>query len=435
MALTVVLCVTCLLVAFGFSKLLGYDVGTAAGLLAGAFSESTVIGTAGDAIQRLTIPEADKAALINNIPVAYAVTYLVGTAALVWFIPTIGPKLMGVNLRDEGARMRANASGASQTADGVMSAARTFDLRAYRVTNPHWIGRTIAEIEALPKGVRAFVLRVRSGESILEATRDLVIQENDVVAIAARHEVHAASGDIRRARGQRPRPARHTGRGGGCGGDQSPRCRQDARRPRRGVVRAWHLPVEGHPIRDRIAGFGRDPDRSRRRDAPRRAASPAGARRRGFGLRGSSHLGDRHGLRRDGDLSRRARRPPFGGRLGRSPDVDGERRRAGHGPRVRMAALRLSTLRPHPRAGDLDLRHARPVHVHRHRRVDCGSKLHLGLADDGPQSPCGRSRLRSSPAHGGNTLWPLRAQDGAAHRAGRMRRRGHDHGGPAGRTG
>ena len=77
-----------------------------------------------------------------------------------------------------------------------MSAARTFDLRAYRVTNPHWIGRTIAEIEALPKGVRAFVLRVRSGERILEATRDLVIQENDVVAIAARHEVHAASGDV-----------------------------------------------------------------------------------------------------------------------------------------------------------------------------------------------------------------------------------------------
>ena len=98
-ALTVLLCVTCLLTAFGFSKLLGYDVGTAAGLLAGAFSESTVIGTAGEAIQRLALPEAEKAALINNIPVAYAVTYLIGTAALVWFLPTIGPKLMGVNLR------------------------------------------------------------------------------------------------------------------------------------------------------------------------------------------------------------------------------------------------------------------------------------------------------------------------------------------------
>ena len=101
--LTVVLCVTCLLTAFAFAKLLGYDVGTAAGLLAGAFSESTVIGTAGEAIQRLAIPDAEKSALINNIPVAYAVTYLIGTASLVWYLPTIGPKLMGINLREEGA--------------------------------------------------------------------------------------------------------------------------------------------------------------------------------------------------------------------------------------------------------------------------------------------------------------------------------------------
>ena len=93
--LTVVLCVACLLISFSFSKLLGYDVGTAAGLLAGAFSESTVIGTAGQAIQRLAIGDTEKLALINNIPVAYAVTYLVGTAVLVWYIPKIGPKLMG----------------------------------------------------------------------------------------------------------------------------------------------------------------------------------------------------------------------------------------------------------------------------------------------------------------------------------------------------
>src|SRR6476619_2539203 len=113
-ALTVVLCVVCLLTAFGFAKLLGYDVGTAAGLLAGAFSESTVIGTAGEAIQRLAMPDAAKAALLNNIPVAYAVTYLVGTASLVWFLPTIGPKLMGINLREEGARMRTETGGAAE---------------------------------------------------------------------------------------------------------------------------------------------------------------------------------------------------------------------------------------------------------------------------------------------------------------------------------
>src|SRR6476620_1020675 len=50
LTLTVVICVSCLLMAYFISNLLGYDTGTAAGLLAGAFSESTLIGTASEAI-------------------------------------------------------------------------------------------------------------------------------------------------------------------------------------------------------------------------------------------------------------------------------------------------------------------------------------------------------------------------------------------------
>ena len=45
-ALTVVLCVTSLVTTLAAAKLLNYDTGTAAGLMAGAFTESTVIGTA-----------------------------------------------------------------------------------------------------------------------------------------------------------------------------------------------------------------------------------------------------------------------------------------------------------------------------------------------------------------------------------------------------
>src|SRR4030095_9355641 len=44
-AVTVVLCVTSLAATVVASKILGYDTGTAAGLLAGAFTESTVTGT------------------------------------------------------------------------------------------------------------------------------------------------------------------------------------------------------------------------------------------------------------------------------------------------------------------------------------------------------------------------------------------------------
>jgi len=95
-AVTIVLCVTCLLSAFFAAKILGYDMGTTAGLLSGAFTESTVIGTASDAINRLSISAQEKTALMNNIPVAYAVTYLIGTAFVIWLLPNIGPKLMGL---------------------------------------------------------------------------------------------------------------------------------------------------------------------------------------------------------------------------------------------------------------------------------------------------------------------------------------------------
>ncbi|MBB4042063.1 putative transport protein [Microvirga flocculans] len=196
MALTVVVCVSCLLTAFLLSRLLGYDVGTAAGLLAGAFSESTVIGTAGEAIQRLSLPEAERTALVNNIPVAYAVTYLVGTAALVWYIPTIGPKLMGISLKKEAERMRAESGTVSETAEGVMSAARSYDIRAYRVANPQLFDKTISEIEKLPKEARVFILRVRRGDEILESAPDLVICEGDVIAIIGRQEIHALRGDV-----------------------------------------------------------------------------------------------------------------------------------------------------------------------------------------------------------------------------------------------
>src|SRR3954471_7848187 len=112
LVLTLVLCVTCLLAAYTAARLLHYDMGTAAGMLAGAFTESTVIGTAGDAISRLSLSAADKTSLTNNIPVAYAVTYLVGTGFIVWFLPNIGPKLMRVNLKEEARKLQEQIAGA-----------------------------------------------------------------------------------------------------------------------------------------------------------------------------------------------------------------------------------------------------------------------------------------------------------------------------------
>ena len=152
-----------------------------------------MIGTAGEAIQHLALPDAEKTALLNNIPVAYAVTYLIGTATLVWYIPTIGPWLMGINLREEGARMQAELGRGDQLELDLVSA-QAFDTRAYRVTNPALVNKTVAELEALPPDLRLFIMRIRHNGEIIEHVPTTVIREDDVVAIFARREAHAERG-------------------------------------------------------------------------------------------------------------------------------------------------------------------------------------------------------------------------------------------------
>ena len=194
LAVTVVLCVTCLVCAFTASRLLGYDMGTAAGLLAGAFTESTVIGTAGDAINRLALPAAEKAELVNNIPIAYAVTYLIGTGFIVWFLPNVGPRLMGINLKEECRKLQAKVAGGGEAEPGMLSALQKFAVRAYRVTNDRLLNRTVASIEALPVGQRVFISRIRRDNEIVEPRLDTVIRPGDVVAVMTRTELLMARG-------------------------------------------------------------------------------------------------------------------------------------------------------------------------------------------------------------------------------------------------
>src|SRR6266480_1139821 len=195
LAITLILCVTCLLAAFTAAKLLGYDVGTAAGMLAGAFTESTVIGTASDAIGRLTtISAADKTNLTNNIPVAYAVTYLVGTAFIVWFLPNVGPKLMRVNLKEEARKLRAKIAASDAGEPETPSAYQALAVRAYRVTNPNLINRSVAELEARPKQARVFISRIRRDGRIIEPNPDTVVRESDGIAVLTRSELLTARG-------------------------------------------------------------------------------------------------------------------------------------------------------------------------------------------------------------------------------------------------
>jgi putative transport protein len=185
--LTLVLCTVSLATTVAAAKVMGYDCGTAAGLLAGAFTESTVIGTAGNTISRLPLPEGEISRLMNNLPVAYAVSYLVGTSLVVWSLSGLAPRLLRADLKAESRALEAHAGGAKADSR-TRSAYREWDVRAFRVPEA-WAGRRVADVEASFAPDRVFVQRLRRGGEILQATRDRVLAKGDVAVVGARRHV------------------------------------------------------------------------------------------------------------------------------------------------------------------------------------------------------------------------------------------------------
>ena len=191
--LTLVLCVTSLVVTVAAAKTLKYDCGTAAGLMAGAFTESTVIGTAGDTISRLNLPDAEKQRLLNNIPVAYAVSYLVGTGFVVWFLSSLAPRLLGVDLKAESKKLEAKMSAKPTEPSGRRSAYQEWDMRAYQLADA-FANRWIADLENSFAPERVFVERIRRDSQFVDAKPDTVLRAGDVIVIMARRRVLLSEG-------------------------------------------------------------------------------------------------------------------------------------------------------------------------------------------------------------------------------------------------
>ena len=179
----IVIPVAGLLTAYAVAKVMNIELGYAAGMMSGGLTESPVIGTASEAIRSLPISDEEKTRLIQQIPVADALTYIFGTFGVIFFCSYIGPWIMRIDLKAEALKLEAEMGMERRTA-GVSSAWHMFELRAYRL-DPHQplIGRTVAQAEAAVAPERLFIERVRRGEQIFAAKPETVLQAGDVIAV------------------------------------------------------------------------------------------------------------------------------------------------------------------------------------------------------------------------------------------------------------
>jgi len=181
-------CVFSLIVPVMIVKFVGYDLGYAAGLYSGSQTISAAMGLSTDAINRLGQTAEQTKALLDSMPIAYAVTYMFGTMGSAVVIAVLGPKLLGINL-EAACKDYEQKQGGVKELGGPGTAWRRWEARAYRVAiGGKAVGLRVGEAEALVPDARVFVLRVRHNGAIEEATVDTVLHENDVLAVAGARE-------------------------------------------------------------------------------------------------------------------------------------------------------------------------------------------------------------------------------------------------------
>lgn len=189
----VAMCIVSLLATWGLAKVMGYHVGEAAGLLAGSQTISAVIGVASDTIHQLDVSEVQKATYINAIPVAYAVTYIFGTAGSAWVLASLGPKLLGGldKVKADCRELEAKMGSSEADEPGFMTAVRPVIFRAYKASNK-WFsgGRKVIDLEdyLAEQGKRLFVERVRQEGIIREVNPDMILKKGDEIVLSGRRE-------------------------------------------------------------------------------------------------------------------------------------------------------------------------------------------------------------------------------------------------------
>jgi aspartate-alanine antiporter len=171
-------------IAFGLAKWFDLDVGTASGILAGAATESAVVGTATESIGKLSgLTSAQITEYQGNVATAYTVCYLFGLITIVLYTSQIMPMMMRINLRDAARDLWERTRSKGSLDPGERPSLPGMVGRTYLVTTGD--GRTVGSlVDALDE--RVTVEAVKRGSKLLDPTPDLELTLSDLVLVVGR---------------------------------------------------------------------------------------------------------------------------------------------------------------------------------------------------------------------------------------------------------
>jgi len=185
--LALVMVLSAMLIALGLGKLLGWDIGLTAGMLAGSMTSTPVLVGAGDTLRHSLSDAATLRQAQNNLSLGYALTYLIGLVSLIFGARYL-PKLQHQDLPTS-AQQIARERGLDAEQRKVYLPV----IRAYRV-GPElvaWIdGKNLREL-GIYRQTGCYIERIRRNGILANPDGDAVLQQGDEIALVGYPDAHS----------------------------------------------------------------------------------------------------------------------------------------------------------------------------------------------------------------------------------------------------
>ncbi|WP_371420556.1 aspartate-alanine antiporter [Tardiphaga sp.] len=179
-----VLAISGLLTVVVLARIFGLDKGLAAGIAAGALTQSAIIGTASAAIGKLGLVADEAQRLQANVAIGYAVTYIFGSFGAIIVCVNILPWLTGRSIRDDALKAESEMlAGAHAYGPGEQPATPDIVGRIFRVEQA--AGKTIAQLEE-SAGAPISIERVKRAGALIGAEPALALVPGDILLVVGR---------------------------------------------------------------------------------------------------------------------------------------------------------------------------------------------------------------------------------------------------------
>jgi len=178
-------------IAYQLSSWMEFDPGVSAGLLAGALTSTPTLAAAQDAVQNGladlgsgTTPEA----ALQNITVAYALTYGFGMIGLILFI-RLSPLVFRVDLKAEAKKAAREMHISEETDDDAKYSDPVPLLQAYELQSETLTGKSLKEL-GLGKARRFVVGRIKRDGKVFNSEPTSTLAVGDKLSVLATFETH-----------------------------------------------------------------------------------------------------------------------------------------------------------------------------------------------------------------------------------------------------